>query len=243
MDGLIENPDGSLIQEPAGVGFIRYPPLTDEIPCEVIDPLFLAQAAVASIIGGMRAWVYDGDAVVLAQRRRVAMVRIARVNFDWPKSEFDLEGDGDGDRPLSVTIVEGGGKTRIDDDIGGGHFLNGTRIDEDTVAETLGTATVDLELHCTCTHTDERRAVRSLFLRAFIAEPLQEAHGRAVVAPIDNLLRSVSLTLESVTNQDSPQDAQENLRMVTCYLQAEVPVISLTQKPATMDPRLAASLV
>lgn len=241
MADLIENPDGSLIQDP-GAGYRNYPPLDHDVPSEAIDPLFLAQMAAANVLMGQRAWIYDGEALVRGERRRTALMRVARINIDWPKSEADLEGAGEDDRPIAVTIVEGG-QTRPDEDFGGGFFAEGARIDERTVAEVAGTAEVELEVHCICTHTDERRAVRSMLWRAFTVEPSSEAHGRAVVVPIDNLHTSVSFELEGMRNDDNPQDAHENLRAVTAYLSAQVPVIHLTAKPATLDVRNAGSLV
>lgn len=244
MVEILQNPDGSTIAAPDKPGHIRIPPLDDAVPSEVVDPLFLAQVAVFAVLAGQRAWIYDSEAWVRdGVRRRTAQVRVADVTFDWPKNEADLEGDGDGDRPIRVTVTEGSGKTRPDDDFGGGHFMECGIIDETTVAEYASGVMVDLEVHCLLTHTDERRAVRAMLMNALVSEPLLESGGRAVLVPINGLERvHVGLTLESLASPDTPQDAQENLRLVTAYVTAEVPLIRLTARPPKMDPRTAASV-
>lgn len=224
MANTVTNPDGTLTPFLGDIGHRMIPPVEDVVGEQLIDPLFLAQVALAQILGGAPVVIFDGDAWVNRRERKVVSISsIARVVLDWPKSEEDLQG-------LTVVIKEGPGATTFGDD-----FSCREPVDvgiPGVIGEYCGEAKVALDVCAVTTHTDERRGLRATVINALICEPASEFLGRTI--QVDETGKVVSLSIGRAANLDGEQGAQENRREVVVEVSADVPIIRLTRAPARM---------
>lgn len=232
---MLQNDDTTLVplDDDTGRFGLRFPALSDALPMLVIDPLFLAQSAVAQILGGAVAVLYDGDAVARNEARHAAKSRIAGVTLDMPKDEQDVQ-------PLSVTIMEGEDGTTFDETFHGWREVDEDALPDNVYGEEVGFARVPLEITGIASHTGERRALRGVIINSLIAEPRLQAGGRTVV--IKGVPTVVRLTLERVRNADDPDSAKQNLRFTLATVIAELPVIRVSWKPAKITPKSTTSV-
>lgn len=178
-----------------------------------IDPLLMAQVAVAQIVAGLRVKVQSADALVKNMEPQGQVVRIGKIVLDWPKSDAGFE-------PLTVLIAEGPGGTTIVDRIG----EVDTEVVDGVIVERQGDARVDIEIMGVTTHTDERRGLRAALVGAFMSEPSYSGGGRRVML-CSNPGIMVTLSLVSLRNIDGGDAAQENRRVVSFTVQAEAPIL------------------
>jgi hypothetical protein len=188
-----------------------------------IDPLLMAQVAVAQIVAGLRVRVQNADALVKSMEPQGQEVRIGKIILDWPKSDAGFE-------PLTVLIAEGPGGTTIVDRIG----EVDTDVVDGVIVERQGDARVEIEIIGVTAHTDERRGLRAALIGALTSEPSFSGGGRRVML-CSNPGIMVTLTLVSLRNIDGGDAAQENRRVVSLIVQAEAPILRVidgnTSKP------------
>lgn len=232
---MLKNDDTTLVplDDETGKFGLRFPALSDALPMLVIDPLFLAQSAVAQILGGAVAVLYDGDAVALNSARHAAKARVASVTIDMPKDEQDIQ-------PLSVTIMEGEEGTTFDETLHGWAEVDGDALPANVYGEEIGFARVALQITGIASHNDERRALRGIIINSMMAEPRMMAGGRTIV--IKGVPTVVRLTLDRLRNEDDPDSAKQGLRFVAAMLTAEVPVIRVSWRPAGITPKSVTSV-
>lgn len=232
---MIKNDDTTLVplDDETGKFGLRFPTLSDALPMLVIDPLFLAQSAVAQILGGAVAVLYDADSVVLNDARHAAKARIASVTLDMPKDEQDVQ-------PLSLTIMEGEEGTTFDETFHGWSVIEEDALPANVYGEEIGFARVPLQITGIASHNDERRALRGVIINSLLAEPRLVAGGRTVV--IKGVPTVVRLTLDRIRNEDDPDSAKQGLRFVLAMLTAEVPVIRVSWRPAILTPKSVTSV-
>lgn len=224
----MENPDGTKTrafeETPGGLESEPRPPWNDAEPLQVIGSLFAAQLAISAVLEGLRVQVGSFENLIsTGNYQPVRVMKLHHVTLDPPDSAEEI-------KPLSATIIERSPQV----------------FEDDHRPYMLKQQWKGLSLRClsktTCTlgvvawfgHKNERRAFRTAFTRAFLAEQKSERGGRAVVVPqyFDQVVR---LNLTDCANAG---EGLEDHWVLQATIIATVDEIEAVTSPAKIKPQL-----
>lgn len=224
---LLDNPDGSLVNLDKGSPDELCLPLVLAEPGRPLDPLFLAQLAVARIVHGVSVNVMAERSGLMDGQPAATRPAKLEVFVDWSSTDSDL-------KPLSVALVEAQpmrpseelGPRRVHDPEGA--------FGKDIVVESAGSATVTIGVVSFGSHASELRSIRGALVEAFTFDPRTERTGRRL--SIEHMPRKMSISVEVVDafSGATPSDATANLRRLDMTLRCEVPLIRFVWSPARM---------
>lgn len=203
-------------------------------PVRDLDALTALQIGGARLLQSLDCWQHDLEARLSNPADiQSRSWRLARIFFDWPKSEDDLA-------PYPSAVIRGQGERTYDQQ--GRHpiLLDDTLnvFGPGTVLRKLSHVTTTILISVLFDSREERRGFLAAAERQMLVEPAQDLVGRRIVVreAYDRVARFV---FEGTEYANGPREGQENVWEGALRFSADIDRVALVKAPERLRPQLS----